>query len=226
MLARTLLPIPASDATEPAQLRTGPRGRVPGLKGNSRQFHGAGPTSLPSQVIAVAVRESFSHPLVIQSLAAHAARGERLGVLIGHNRFEVYALSRLALEHGLDPRPLLARIELSRAFTCHQLHRRILTLGVPYTQRWSALFVLGLLDTFYDEDVKHHEASRLLHESLRMLKQIAASGLPVLITISAPQEPGREHFLQIVASEVDLYWEPAEEVSRLSAPQQLTLGFG
>jgi hypothetical protein len=202
MPAQTRLPIPASTAIEPSQLL------------------------LPSQVIAVAARESYSHPLVIQSLAAHAARGERLGVLIGHNRFDVYALSRLAVEHGLDPRPILERIELSRAFTCHQLHRRILTLGVPHTKRWSALYVLGLLDTFYDEDVKHHEARRLLSESLAKLKEIAVSGLPVLITVSAPHEPGREHFLEVVARDADLYWEPSEDVPRLPAPRQLMLGIG
>ncbi len=201
MPAQTLVPVPSSIQIEPGQL------------------------PLPSRVVAVAARESFSHPLVIESLAAHAARGERLGVLIGHNRFDVYALSRLALEHGLDPRPVLARIELSRAFTCHQMHRRILTLGVPRAQRWSALYVLGLLDTFYDEDVKQYEARRLLNECLLKLKEVAASGLPTLITVSAPQEPGREHFLEEVARQADMYWAPVEEAPRLPAPRQLALGF-
>ena len=147
-------------------------------------------------------------------------------MLIGHNRFDVYALSRLALEHGLDPRPLLERIELSRAFTCHQLHRRILTLGAPHAKRWSALYVLGLLDTFYDEDVKQYEARRLLNECLAKLREIAGSGLPVLITVSAPQEPGREHFLEAVARQADMYWAPAEETPRLPGPRQLALEFG
>jgi hypothetical protein len=202
MPAQSLLPVPSHSKIEPAQL------------------------PLPSQVVAVAARESFSHPLVIQSLAAHAARGERLGVLIGHNRFDVYALSQLALEHGLDPRPILKRIELSRAFTCHQLHRRVLTLGAPQTGRWSALYVLGLLDTFYDEDVKQYEARRLLNECLLKLKEVAGSGLPVLITVSAPQEPGREHFLEEVARRADTYWEPAENAPSLPAPRQLALEFG
>lgn len=181
---------------------------------------------LPSQVAAIAARESYSHPLVIQSLASHAARGECLGVLIGHNRFDVYALSRLASEHGLDPGPILERIELSRAFTCHQLHRRILTLGVPHTNRWSALYVLGLLDTFYDEDVKQYEAKRMLYESLKKLKEIASGGLPVLITVSAPQEPGRENFLGIVARQADMFWAPSEEAPRLTGPRQLALPVG
>jgi hypothetical protein len=197
--AQILLPVRSFAKIEPAQL------------------------PLPSQVAAVAARESYSHPLVIQSLATHAARGERLGVLVGHNRFDVYALSRLAIEHGLDPRPILERIELSRAFTCHQLHRRVLTLGAPQTGRWSALYVLGLLDTFYDEDVKQYEARRLLNECLMKLKEIAASGLPVLITVSAPQEPGREHFLEEVARQADMYWEPREQAPGLPGPRQLAL---
>lgn len=202
MPAQSFLPVPSFAKIEPGQL------------------------PLPSQVAAVAARDSYSHPLVIQSLAAHAARGERLGVLIGHNRFDVYALSRLAMEHGLDPRPILERIELSRAFTCHQLHRRILTLGDPHTNRWSALYVLGLLDTFYDEDVKPYEARRLLNECLLKLKVIATSGLPVLITVSAPKESGREHFLAEVARQADVYWEPREEAPGLPAPRQLALELG
>jgi hypothetical protein len=199
MPGQTFLPVPSFAKIQPAQL------------------------PVPSQVAAVAARESYSHPLVIQSLAAHAARGERLAVLIGHNGFDVYALARLALEHGLDSRLILERIELSRAFTCHQLHRRILTLGAPRTDRWSALYVLGLLDIFYDEDVKQNEARRLLNDCLVKLKEIAGSGLPVLITVSAPQEPGREHFLEIVAGHADLFWAPAEEAPASPGPRQLAL---
>jgi hypothetical protein len=178
---------------------------------------------VPSQVVAVAGPESHSHPLVVRSLAAHSARGEHLGVLVGHNRFDLYALAARVQEQGYDPHPVLARIELSRAFTCHQLHRRILTLNPERTTRWSALFVLGLLDTFYDEDVKLHEAQRLLRESLAHLKALAGSGLPVLITLSPPGEPGREHLLELAARQVDVYWQPDERSPRLVAPRQLAL---
>ncbi len=175
-----------------------------------------------ASLVALAARETQAHPLVIRSLAAHAARGERLGVLIGHNRLDVYGIARLAQSHGLDPRPLLARIELSRAFTCHQLHRRILTLDIK-AKGWDALYVLGLLDTFYDEDVKPHEAARLLRESLARLKGLAVGGLPVLITVSAPKVAGREQFLQLVAGQVDVWWEPPPEARALPVPPQLAL---
>ena len=161
---------------------------------------------MESRVVVAAGADSLTHPLVVQSLAAHAARGERLGVLVGHNRLDVYGIARLVAEHGLDPAVILARIELSRAFTCHQLHRRIITLTERDAWRWSMLYVLGLLDTFYDEDVKYPEVSRLLVESLARLRQLAAAGLPVLVTASAPKEPGRERLLGLVAERADVYW--------------------
>jgi hypothetical protein len=181
---------------------------------------------LPARLVALAAHDSLAHPWVVQSLAAHAARGQSLGVLVGHNRLDVYALARLLREHHLDPRPLLARIHLSRAFTCHQLHRRIQTLGPAQARRWSALYVLGLLDTFYDEDVLRHEPVRLLREGLAHLQELAAGGLSVLITVSAPKEAGREDFLRIVERTADVYWKPAEHAPQLPARPQLHLPIG
>lgn len=173
---------------------------------------------------ALAAPDSRLQPLITQSLAVHAERGEHLGAIIGHNQFDVYALARWARAHGHNPRPLLTHIELSRAFTCHQLHRRIVTLDAQPRVDWAALYVLGLLETFYDEDVKVYEAARLLNESLYHLKSIAAKGLPVLITVSAPKESGREHFLELVARAVDVYALPAPDAPQLPAATQLQLG--
>lgn len=178
----------------------------------------AGPLSA-ARVVAVAAPETWAHPRVIESLAAHTARGETVGVLIGHNRLDLHALTRLAHAHGLAPAPLLRRIYVSRAFTCHQMHRRIITLGGqenketrnPVEQRWSALYVLGLLDTFYDEDVQYAEAARLLRECLDRLHALAAGGLPVFITLEAPREPGRERMvaLALAAADVQVTGAPA-----------------
>ncbi len=175
------------------------------------------------QVVAISGSDVQSHPLVIQSLAIQAARGRRLGVLIGHNRLDVYGLARLVRANGLAPEPILARIELSRAFTCHQLHRRILTLRAEQARRWAALYVLGLPDTFYDEDVAYPEATRLLTESLAHLRQLAAGGLPILITASAPREPGRERLMKLIAARVDYALELDLNRPRLAEPAQLLL---
>ena len=174
-----------------------------------------------SRLIVLAGSEEQCAPLVIRSLAAQSAQEHRIGVVVGHNRFDLYGLARLVIEQGLSPAPLLARIQLSRAFTCHQLHRRILTLPVP-ERRWARLYVLGLLDTFYDEDVRYPEVSRLLNESMAHLRRLADASLPVLITVAPPRVAGRERLLKLVAARADLYWELSEQIA-LPTPQQLSL---
>ncbi len=177
--------------------------------------------SIPHQVIALAAPDASAHPLALNSLAARVERGELVGVLIGHNRFDLYSLMGWARQHKLNTQRLLAHVELSRAFTCHQLHRRLMTIDPG--RRWRALYVLGLLDTFYDESVPYHESAQLLHGCLVQLKQIARMGLPVLITLSLPKEPGREGLIELVAHGVDEYWALSGYANQLSTPSQIPL---
>ncbi len=182
------------------------------------------PTQLliPSRIVALNAPDALIHPYVMQLLAARTHHGERVGAVIGHNRFALYTITRWAHQHHVDAAALLNHIDLSRAFTCFQLHRRIVTLDAENYKRWRALFVLGLLDTFYDESVEYHRAARLVKESLAHLKQIARSGLPVLITFSLPKQTGREGLVKLVASEVDAYWEYASNAPPAS-PTQLQM---
>lgn len=188
-------------------------------------IEGVNPSTSP-QVVAVAAPESFFQSKIIQSLAFHAARGERIGVIVGNNRLDVRAIARLAQRHGIDPRPILARIDLSRAETCHQLHQTIKDLPVTKHAEWSALFLVGFMDNFYDETPKYYEVKWLLVKSLNLLKTIAANGLPVLVLCSAPKHKGREHLMQLVAQRVDVYREFSEAIPQLAAPRQLALEMG
>ena len=185
---------------------------------------------IPSKLVAFAAPDSTIHPIAIQSLARQAECGERVGVIIGHNRFDLYMLIQLVRHAGFDVEQMLAHIQLSRAFTCHQLHQRVLTLGDEPTRPWRALYVLGVLETFYDESVVYHEATRLLNDTLAKLKQMANAGLPVLITFSMPKQPGREGLAKAVAQVADEYWEFAASAAnssgaptRLVAPHQLAM---
>lgn len=141
---------------------------------------------LSQKIVALLGESARVHPLILQSLFIRAARGERLALVVGDNHFDVYRLARLARAHGFDPAVVLARLELSRPFTCHQLHHRIVTLASQPTPPWQALYVIGLLDTFYDEDVRVPDAARLVQKTLTQLKTIAAHGLPILLSMALP----------------------------------------
>lgn len=178
---------------------------------------------IPARIVAFNAPDALIHPHVMQSLAHQTAHGARVGVLIGHNRFALHTLTRWARVNRCDAHALLTRIELSRAFTCYQLHRRIITLDVQTPRPWRALYVLGLLDTLYDESVEYAEAARLLNEILVRLKMLCQVGLPVLITLTAPKTPGREGLITLVADHVDDYWEWAGADSPHANIQQLAL---
>ncbi len=176
----------------------------------------------PKKIIALCGDRKQIHSLVLQSLCLRAARGERLALVIGDNHFDAYRLARLARTHGFDPAVLLSCLELSRPFTCHQLHHRIASLAATRPYPYRALYVLGLLETFYDEDIRAYDAQRLAQKTLAHLKTIAAYGLPVLVTIALPKQRGREHFVEIVKRAADAYWQPAPVVLAQVNAQQLS----
>lgn len=179
---------------------------------------------IPSKLIALLGRGAELHPLILQSLFVRAARGERLGVISADNCFNAYALARLARAHGFDPADLLGRIDLSRPFTGYQLHHCVINLVEERKHQWSALCVLGLLDGLYDEDLRFADATRLLRESLVGLKQLAADGLSILVTLSPPpRETSRAAFVTRVLCAADAYWQPSPSAIEHLASPQLTL---
>lgn len=179
------------------------------------------------QVVALEASETFTHAHLPHALARHAARGERVGVILGSNRLDVRGIARWARQRRLDPRPLLARIDVSRAETCHQLAERIATLSAEQQRAWRALYIIGFLETFYDETPAYYEARWLLQQTLARLQMLAANGLPVLLIVSAPPTKTRAIFLQDVARRAEVYWQAADqELPRVDAPRQLALGGG
>jgi hypothetical protein len=115
---------------------------------------------LPSQILVLFGSTSELQPLVLHSLFLRAQRGEQIGVVIGDNHLDAYTLARLTRHHGFTPATVLSQIEFSRPFTCHQLHHCILDLVGDKIEQWSALYVLDLLDLFYDEDISYSIVSR------------------------------------------------------------------
>lgn len=174
----------------------------------------------PQKIIALLGDSAPIHSLILQSLCIRAARREHLALVIGDNHFDAYRLARLARAHGFDPAALLACIELSRPFTCYQLHHRIATLATR-THTYRALYVTGFLETFYDEDMRAPEAQHLVQKTLAHLKTIAAYGLPVLVTMALPKQRGRESFVELVKRAADAYWQPAPVVLEQFNTQQL-----
>lgn len=119
---------------------------------------------------------------MLAMLTLLAARGRRVRTFDGGNCFDGYFVARLARRLQPDAHALLERIQLSRAFTCFQLVQ-LLETSEPESE---PLFVLNLLDTFYDESVPLREVERLLTSTVSHLKRLAAAG-PVIVSAQEPR---------------------------------------
>ena len=127
------------------------------------------------------------------ALAGRAAlAGQRVLYLDGANAFDPYIPARLAREAGRDPRPVLDRLFISRAFTCHQLETLMVDrLEAAIRARRPGLVVIsGWSTLFHDENVPFHEALRLLEATARSVRRLAERGTPFLATHEdGPQTP-------------------------------------
>jgi hypothetical protein len=170
------------------------------------------PTPIPPNITALCGDIRLTHSLVLQSLFMRAARGERVALVVGNNRCDVYRLARLARAHRVDPAAVLSRVELSRPFTCYQLQHCLHTLANETHAPWRAVYVMGLLDSFGDEDIRVRDAQRLLQSALADLKTMAGDGLPVLISMAPPKQVERAHFVELVRRVAAAYWQPASIV--------------
>lgn len=126
-----------------------------------------------------------------------AGRGIEVIVLDGANRFNPYVASSFARKALIPPESLLKRIRIARAFTCYQMAimvgkrlNDLLSQGEAIAQperRW--IILLGLINTFLDEDVLDREVRPLFEKSLRKIEEMAFRGVPFFLFQSSDFNP-------------------------------------
>jgi len=144
--------------------------------------------------------------LAMYGITSVAVRNRSVWVVDGANSFDAYFVARLARRWNYAPESILSRIHLSRAFTCYQLTESItrrLAIALPKpgrenpsrsdfdsesSRRDTTIFCIGLLDTFYDDDVPLTDAVRLLKAIIASLAGLAQCGHTVLITAREPRQ--------------------------------------
>jgi hypothetical protein len=118
-----------------------------------------------------------------------AGKGIEVIVLDGANRFNPYMASSFARKAFIPPASLLKKIWIARAFTCYQMATMVgerlndlLGQGGAIAQperRW--IILLGLIDTFLDEDVSDREIRPLFEKSLRKMEEMVLRGVPFFL---------------------------------------------
>jgi len=115
-------------------------------------------------------------------------------------------LASILRQHSSEYATLLARVMLSRVFTCYQMSA--LLEGDPFGP--APVLVFDLLATFYDQSVRVADRRRLLNACLARLKRLSTR-VPVVIWVkqrsAIPQEA--VGFLDVVQAAAGQVWSPA-----------------
>jgi len=151
------------------------------------------------------------------SLAARlACIDETVWYLCADNRFDPYAITRLAKIAKVNPTGVLRRIYIARAFTAFQLAELVFRLD---PKRLSGLVVIsGLCSSFFDEDISLSDAARLFYRVLWRVNTLADNGLRLLITqTDSPQNTRRQYLLNDLCRHAHVLLRMGNERARLKA---------
>jgi len=111
----------------------------------------------------------------------------------GGNSFDAYAVSNCAIEHRIEPKTVLSRVHVSRAFTYFQL-AHLLTDKLPSAlTRYNSTFAIvsDITELFRDPEIKDkREAYRVFQRVLRSLSAIAEITGSLVIATSSRQDVG------------------------------------
>ena len=137
---------------------------------------------LPNQILLLSAPHAAAQLML--ELAARLALSGELHVLDGGNRFNVYPVARTIRRYTSELTAALARIHLTRAFTCYQAAAMLADL--PTDTR--PLLALDFLATFYDESVRLEESRRLLADCIPHLQRLSTAA-PVVVSARPPAAP-------------------------------------
>ena len=114
--------------------------------------------------------------------------GSNVVFIDGGNTFRLYKISRLAQLHHLNPREVLERIFISRAFTAYQLTSLILDKLEEAIKNCNAKLVVisDIAGFFLDSDIPHEEAQRVYSQIISYLSNFAKKHQIILIATYLP----------------------------------------
>jgi hypothetical protein len=120
----------------------------------------------------------------------------------GGNTFRLYQISRLAQLHQLNPRTVLERIHISRAFTAYQMAALLMEKLEEAVERYDAKLVVvsDIAGFFLDKGILEDEARSLFSQATAYLSRFVKEKQLVLIATYPPhQNTSRNLFLHALS---------------------------
>jgi hypothetical protein len=113
----------------------------------------------------------------------------------GGNTFRLYEASRIAQLHQLDPKQVLQRIYISRAFTAYQMTSIIQQKLKETVQRLNSKLVIisDIAELFLDKDVPVSEAKEIFNQLTLYLSEFAKENQTIIIATNPTRGYSRRH---------------------------------
>ena len=120
----------------------------------------------------------------------------------GGNTFRLYHVSRIAQLSQLDPRQVLERIFISRAFTAYQMTAIVLEKLRETVDKFDSRFVVisDIAGLYLDKDIPPREAKEVFNQLTVYLSRFAEENQLIVLATCLPHYPSRQNaFLQEAA---------------------------
>lgn len=142
------------------------------------------------------------------SLLIGASTDQAVAVIDGATRFNSYTLARIAATLHRPPEVVLRRTHVTRAFTAFQMEAAITKKLVRFleTVPCRLVIVLGLLHTYYDEQVTPHECRESLERVFDTFHLLTRNNTHILVadvSVEMPP-PGKETLFQSLSQAADI----------------------
>ena len=114
--------------------------------------------------------------------------GSNVVFIDGGNTFRLYKIARLAQLHHLDPRQVLERIFISRAFTAYQLTSLIMEKLEETVKKYHPKLVVisDIAGFFLNDDIPNEEAQKVYSQIISYLSNFAKKHQIILIATCLP----------------------------------------
>lgn len=126
----------------------------------------------------------------------------------GGNSFRLYDISTVAQLHDLDPRKVLGRIFISRAFTAYQLTSLVFEkLQDAIENHNSKLVILSNLAQLYlDKDVPNREAKEVFIQLTEYISKFAKRNRVIVVVTYPPHYPSKRNkfFKEVVCGRANV----------------------
>jgi len=113
----------------------------------------------------------------------------------GGNTFRLYQISRIAQLHQLDPKKVLKRIYISRAFTAYQMTSIILERLKETINKYNAKLVVisDIAGLYLDRDVPKEEVKRVFSQLTTYLSKFAEENQLIILAVYPPHYRSRRN---------------------------------